>query len=110
VRRHCAPTFLRHVLLVRTGGRPGLPIRVLGEIAGRTDADGVAAIAVDGAPADEVEVSIDTSGAPRLRPISPARRIALPATRTFFFFDQEFEEKRGPRRGSGRPKRVPKRL
>jgi hypothetical protein len=110
LRRHCAPTSLRHVLLVRTGGRPGLAVRVLGEIAGRTDADGVAALKIDGAPGDEVEVSVDTSGAPRLRPISPSRRLKLPGRRTFFFFDQEFEEKQRPRHGAGRPKHVPKRL
>jgi hypothetical protein len=108
--RHCVPLRRRHVLLVRTGGRAGLPIRVLGRTAGMTDADGDALLTLDGAPGDEVEISIDTSAAPRLRPVSPSRRLELPDARRFFVFDQRFEERRPAHGKRGRPTRIPKRL
>jgi len=106
----CAPSKLRHVVLVRTRGRAGLPIRILGREAGVTDADGAAMLVVDGAQGEEIEIAIDTSAAPRLRPASPSRRMELPNARRFLVFDQEFEERAKPRTRSTRPKRFPKRL
>ncbi len=110
IRRRCAPLRLRHVLLVRTGGRGGLPIRVLGRTAGVTDPDGAALLAIDGAPGEEVEISLDTSAAPQLRPASPSRRIELPDARRFLVFDQRFEERPKPHGKRGRPRNVPRRL
>lgn len=110
VRRRCDPLQLRHVLVVRTGGRAGLPVRVLGRVASVTDADGVALAVVSGAPGEEIEVAIDTSGAPRLRPASPVRRIPLPAARSFFVFDQRFEERAKRAPGRSRARAIPRRL
>lgn len=108
----CRPRARAHLLVVRTDGRVGLPVRITGRPAISTDAVGVALAVLRGAIDEEIEVLIDTSGAPELRPANPNRRLRLPATGRFLIFDQVFSERRSPRarrrppRGSAVPRRL----
>jgi len=94
----CTPILKEHVLVVRTGGRAALPIRVTGVEVGRTDEAGVSHHLIKGRPGEEVQVVIDTTAAPKLRPASPQRRLKLPARESFLVFDQAFDERREPTR------------
>ncbi len=94
----CEPTVRQHVLIVRTDGRPGLPVMVTGTHAMTTNEDGLAAHVVSGAPGDEIMVVIDTSQQPGLRPDRPSRRMVLPGRSRFLIFDQNFEVKKTPAR------------
>jgi hypothetical protein len=107
----CTPLLKEHVLVVRTGGRAALPIRVTGVEVGRTDEVGVSHHLVKGRPGEEVQVVIDTAAEPRLRPASPQRRLKLPAKESFLVFDQAFDERREPARKARRNRNAgPRRL
>jgi hypothetical protein len=103
----CRPAMRPHVLVVRTHGRFGLPVAVLGRRVGTTDGDGIFETVVEAEPGSEIEVTIDTASQPELRPVSPARRLAVPDRSRILLFDQIFETRRdhatrrrppGPRR------------
>jgi hypothetical protein len=107
----CLPRTRAHLLIVRTDERVGLSVRVTGEAAVTTDAQGVAQLLLRGASGEEVEVVIDTSSQPALRPAMPSRRLRLPSTSSFLIFDQQFSERRPerPRRRrsrTGGPRRI----
>lgn len=108
----CLPTEIGVVLLVRTNGPAGLAVTALGRKVAELDADGVAQTVIAGRPGEEVEVVIDTSPRPALRPASPSRRFGLPQASQIIVFDQVFDEARKKavrRRGHG-PRRGPRRL
>lgn len=108
----CAPKVRSHVLVIRTDGRAGLPVKITGEVASITDEDGVAQHLITGAPGDEVNVVIDTSGQPALRPAMPSRRLILPDKSRFLVFDQSFEERVKEKKRRRKKKRAagPRRL
>jgi hypothetical protein len=92
-RFECARKNRKVVLLVRTNGRSGLPIRALGRRVATTDREGVAQTIFEGEPGEEFEVSIDTTNSPTLRPSMPNRRLTIPSDSQILVFDQKFEEK-----------------
>ena len=98
----CVSPTRKSVLLVRADGQSDLPVRALGQQVAITDENGIAAVILKGVPGDEVEVLLDTSAHPHLRPAMPARRLVLPAERRIFVFDQAFEMKRGKRKSRNR--------
>lgn len=108
----CAPRIRSHVLIIRTDGRPDLPVEVTGGLLTETDRQGIAHVAVSGAPGDEIRVVIDTSARPELRPSSPSRRLVLPPRSRFLVFEQSFEERVEKRRRKKKRRRFagPRRL
>lgn len=82
------------VLLVKTDGRDGLPVKALGDTVATTDRDGVAQVLLTGAPGEEMDVVIDTSEHPDLRPENPSRRVRVPAKKQILIFEQTFKQDR----------------
>lgn len=109
----CVPTTRKVVVLVRADGRAGLRILAMGRELARTDADGVAQSVLEGIPGDEIEIAIDTSENPELRPAMPSRRFTMPKKNQILIFDQRFEmRKEDPRKPRRRARKYsgPKRL
>jgi hypothetical protein len=107
----CLPQQRPHLLVVRTDHRADLPVLVTGERTTATDVEGVAQLLLHGDVGDEIEVVIDTSSRPELRPAMPSRRLRLPTTSSFLIFDQRFSERaperpRRRRSRSDRPRRL----
>ncbi|MFO8071751.1 MAG: hypothetical protein R6V85_07730 [Polyangia bacterium] len=97
----CAPTSRAHLLAVRTDGRAELPVLLNGRKVAATNEAGVAQLALEGEPGEELVITLDTSQRPELRPSSPLRRLRLPERSRIFLFGQSFEQreaKRGRRR------------
>lgn len=69
----CPPTRRRVILAVRAENGAHLPIRVMGNPAGRTDGSGAAHVMLDAAPGDRIEIqlSTDEKGNEALRPKNP---------------------------------------
>jgi hypothetical protein len=107
----CQPQTQSFVLLVKTNDRANLPVTVHGRPVSTTDADGVAQTVIAGSPGQDIEVVLDTSGQPELRPEMPTRRLAVPDTRQIVVFEQNFKKlaPKKPRRSRKRvlgPKRI----
>jgi hypothetical protein len=100
----CQPRSRPQVLVIRTDNRSGIPIMVLGRKVASTDGQGVAQVLLDEEPGSEIEVVLDTSEHPYLRPSMPSRRFAVPAISQILIFDQKFEDRsrRKSRFGLGR--------
>jgi hypothetical protein len=103
----CNPTLRTLVVVVRAENAAALPIRYLGKEVGRTDRDGVAHVLLRAPPEESVELVLDTSGQPRLRPQSPTARFDVGAQDSVRLFEQAFRTEplprrpRGPRRSAG---------
>lgn len=109
VKLSCRALLRQVVLLVRTEPAARLPVRALGKEVARTDADGVAQVLLRGQADEEVEVALDTGEHPRLRPVSPTRRIRFSDKPQLLVFDQPFEAaawRRRPRTRAHRPRRL----
>jgi hypothetical protein len=108
---HCAPTLRTLVVVVRAENAAALPIRHLGNEVGRTDEQGVAHVLLRAPPDESIELVLDTSGHPRLRPQLPTARFDVGPQDALHLFEQRFEwepaprRARGPRR-EGRPIRI----
>jgi hypothetical protein len=106
----CVSPIKKSVLVVSADGRAALPIRALGRQIAITDRQGFAQTVIEGLPGDEIEVVIDTSENPKLRPRMPSRRLRLPGSSQIYIFDQKFilrasERKKGRKAHSG-PRRI----
>jgi hypothetical protein len=101
----CASRTRKSVLLVRADGQARLPVRALGQQVAVTDENGVVEVVLEGVPGEEIEVQLDTSTRPHLRPSMPSRRLAIPTGRQIFVFDQKFEIRKS-RRKRKRQRRV----
>jgi hypothetical protein len=106
----CEPTSRTLVVVVRAEKAAGLPVRHLGSEVGRTDADGIAHVLLRAPPDESVELVLDTSGHPRLKPQQPTARFDVGAQDALHLFEQEFQSDppprpRGPRR-IARPIRI----
>jgi hypothetical protein len=86
----CPPTERTVVVAVRADRGPNLPVRYLGREVARTDKTGVAHVSVKSAPEDTVELLIDTTEAPRLRPRNPSTRFRVGENDELFVFNQPF--------------------
>ncbi|MCP4674919.1 MAG: hypothetical protein GY854_05305 [Deltaproteobacteria bacterium] len=93
----CVLKTRRVVVLVRADGVAGLPVRSLGHPIAHTNVDGVAQAVIEGVPGDEVEVTLDTTEKPELRPAMPGRRLTVPRQSQILVFDQKFE-RRAPKK------------
>jgi hypothetical protein len=73
----CRPDRRMAALLVSAPGFAGLPILVHGREVGRTDASGVAHLALRGEPRTPMRVVLDTSSRPRVTPTSPHKDVRI---------------------------------
>jgi hypothetical protein len=103
----CEPLLQAIVLMVSTDRRAELPIKTSGRTIAWTDGDGVAQKIITGRPGDEIEVMIDTSEKPRLRPAAPSRRFRIPMRPEILVFEQAFKEEK-PKPKQRRKKRTQK--
>lgn len=87
----CPPTERTVVIAVRADKGPNLPVRYLGREVARTDKTGVAHVSLKSPPEDTVELVLDTSEAPRLRPRNPSTRFRVGQTDELFVFTQQFQ-------------------
>jgi hypothetical protein len=74
----CPPALRHAVVVVRTEGLADLPVVVDGREVTRTDEAGVAHLAYRGEAGGELDVRLDTTSAPELRPSSPERSFPIP--------------------------------
>jgi hypothetical protein len=71
----CAPLARSVVIAVRAENGPNLPLYYLGRELARTDASGAAHALLDVASEDVLELTLDTTEQPQLRPRSPVLRV-----------------------------------
>ena len=94
----CPPLFRTVVVAVRADQGPNLPLLQLGREVGRTDASGAAHVVLQSAPAETVELTLDTSAHPALRPRNPTTRFRVGQSDDILVFNQSFT--------SDKPKRL----
>jgi hypothetical protein len=73
----CHPERRLAALLVNAPGFAGLPVLVHGREVGRTDAGGIAHLALRGEPRTPMRVVLDTSSRPRVTPPSPHKDVRI---------------------------------
>lgn len=93
-RVRCEPLLRSLVIAVRAEGGANLPVSILGREVARTDALGAAHVLVRSAPEEAVELTLDTSASPGLRPHSPSARFEVPGHDDVAVFSQAFEAAR----------------
>jgi hypothetical protein len=73
----CPPSTRKLVIAARLEHGINLPIRYLGRELARSDGDGVAHLLLEGETDKTVELTVDTSEQPQLRPKSPTARFRI---------------------------------
>jgi hypothetical protein len=87
----CPPTRRTTVVGFRVENGPNIPVQYLGRTVARTDSSGAAVFALRLKPAQQVEVSLDTTDAPEgIRPQNPTFTFVAKAVDDFVVFDQTF--------------------
>lgn len=87
----CEASMRKALIDVRAENGPNLPVRYLGREIGRTDAQGLARVAVETAPGDSFELLLDTTAAKTLHPQSPTLSFTVaPGKPASFVFAQKF--------------------
>jgi hypothetical protein len=89
-RVRCTPESRSVVIAVRAQRGPDLPVTYLGREVARTDASGAAHWQLQLARSETVEVTLDTSARPDLRPQNPSKRFESPDEDAVLLFDQDF--------------------
>lgn len=89
VQVECPPYEREVAVLVRVRGHADVPVLVNGVEQARTDADGLAHLAMRLEPGAPLEVSLRTDHLPNLLPRDPARTWEVPDHDELFVFDQE---------------------
>jgi hypothetical protein len=96
----CPPAQRHGVVVVRAGGdqaHPDVPVLIDGREVARTDASGVAHVALDMQPGQSFQVLLATVDQPLLRPQSPRQSFTFPDGDELFVFDQQFQVEEPPR-------------
>lgn len=93
-RAYCEPLLRTLVIAVRAEHGPNLPVSMLGREVGRTDALGAAHVLVRSPPDESVELVLDTSASPGLRPQNPSARFEVPAHDDVALLSQHFDAPR----------------
>lgn len=90
VQVQCAARERQTVIAVRAG-QPDLPVLMRGEVVAQTGASGTAHVLLKERAGSAVQLTLDTSAAPRLRPASPTRIFTVAAKDDFAVWDQPFD-------------------
>jgi hypothetical protein len=97
----CPPTQRTLVIAVRAANGPHLPVRYLGQELTKTDSKGAAHVLIKAAPNEDLQLVLDTSSHPELRPQNPSVRFQASQQDDIFVFDHEFVvAKTAPRRAA----------
>lgn len=83
----CAPLLRTLVVAVRADNGPNLPVKYLGREVARTDRAGAAHFVLRAAPEDVLEIQLDTTAHPELRPRQPSARFRVAARDEIFVFN-----------------------
>jgi hypothetical protein len=86
----CAPELRSVVIAVRAQQGPDLPVTYLGREVARTDRSGAAHVTMQLPPHEPIELSLDTSAAPRLKPRNPTQSFEPPDVDAILLFDASF--------------------
>lgn len=89
VNAECRPRARRAAILVRTPGLAGVPVRYRDREVARTDGDGVAHVLLELAPQSRLQLALDTTAHPRLRPRDPTAEFVLGDADEVFVFDYQ---------------------
>jgi hypothetical protein len=100
----CAPTVRSVVIAVRAAGAADLPVRYLGEELVRTDRSGAAHALLRVAPGERLELQLDTTAQPDLRPRNPTAVFDIPDEDVILLFAESFTREPKPRRAVVKPK------
>lgn len=92
----CAPLSRKLVVAARMEHGAGLPIRYLGREVARSDASGVAHLVIEAESDKTIELTIDTTEQPTLRPKSPTARFQMADRDELVVLEQSFEAPRRP--------------
>jgi hypothetical protein len=87
----CPPLTRKLVVAARLAHGANLPIRYLGHELGRSDGDGVAHVLLEAETDKTVELTVDTSEQPQLRPKSPTARFRIGNRDDVVVLAQSFE-------------------
>jgi hypothetical protein len=90
VQVQCAARERQTVIAVRAG-QPNLPVLMRGEVVAKTGESGTAHVLLKERAGSAVQLTLDTSASPRLRPASPTRMFTVAAKDDFTVWDQPFE-------------------
>jgi hypothetical protein len=87
----CRPTERTLVVAIRAEHGPNLPVMYLGREVARTDRAGAAHVSLKSPPEETVELSLDTSNNPRLRPHNPSARFRVGQADDLVVLDENFQ-------------------
>jgi hypothetical protein len=94
------------VVAVRAQNGLNLPLRYLGREIARTDESGVCHALLQLPPSESVTLTLDTSGADKLRPKSPEFKFTVPPHDEVVVFDQSFAREVEPKPAVRRRRKV----
>lgn len=92
----CPPLSRKLVVAARLEHGAGLPLRYLGREVARADASGVAHLVIEAESDKTIELTVDTSEQPSLRPKSPTARFRMPGRDDVVVLEQSFQAARKP--------------
>lgn len=92
----CTPLTRKLVVSARLERGAGLPIRYLGREVARADASGVAHLVLEAEGDKTVELTVDTSERPLLRPKSPTARFRIADRDELVVLEQSFQSSAKP--------------
>jgi hypothetical protein len=105
----CPPRTRKMVVAVRADRGPNIAVRRLGRELARTDSSGAALIALDVAPDEPVDLTLDTTSSPWLKPKDPTQRFQIDDSDGLFTLNQAFQGE-PIKHSSGRRARGPIRI
>lgn len=91
LRLNCLPLERVAAFVVQTENGNGFPVLVNGKKAGRMNKDGLAHVSARGEPGERIQLTIDTSSNPKVKPQNPVKQFTLPDEDTLLFVMQEFK-------------------
>ncbi|HEY0468032.1 MAG TPA: hypothetical protein VGC79_27720 [Polyangiaceae bacterium] len=92
----CPPLTRKLVIAARLEHGSNLPIRYLGRELARSDGDGIAHLLLEGEADKTVELTVDTSEQPQLRPKSPSARFRIGNRDEVVLLAQSFQSPKKP--------------
>lgn len=92
----CPPLSRKLVVATRLEHGAGLPIRYLGREVARSDASGVAHLVIEAESDKTIELTVDTTEQPHLRPKSPVARFQVANRDDVVVLEQSFQSAKKP--------------
>lgn len=99
----CPPLSRKLVVAARLEHGAGLPIRYLGREVARSDASGATHLVLEAESGKTIELTVDTSDKPQLRPKSPTARFRMADRDEIVLLEQAFQSSIKPVAHAQRP-------